>query len=144
MYNVVGSRQMAWLIFGDFNGTGGPPIHHRTKNMGSGGHRRAQNDEKKVSVAVPMESSSSNEPAGAAKEDSIAETHHLDGYAQKLKNSKPKQKLMAEENAKNSGSAEKKSLVSVPWRVPHNKRGEKHPGFNFDYSPPKTHPPSHN
>ncbi|KAJ9188480.1 hypothetical protein P3X46_003836 [Hevea brasiliensis] len=107
-------------------------------------HISNQNDEKKVSVTVPMESSSSNEPAGAAKEDSIAETHHLDGYAQKLKNSKPKQKLMAEENAKNSGSAEKKSLVSVPWRVPHNKRGEKHPGFNFDYSPPKTHPPSHN
>ena len=35
-------------------------------------------------------------------------------------------------------------LVSVSWRVPHKKRGEKQPGFNLDYSPPKTHPPSHN
>ncbi|WCJ22911.1 Root meristem growth factor 10 [Euphorbia peplus] len=36
------------------------------------------------------------------------------------------------------------SFGSVPWRVPHNKPEEKHPGFNLDYSPPKTHPPSHN
>ncbi|XP_062087089.1 root meristem growth factor 10 [Humulus lupulus] len=36
------------------------------------------------------------------------------------------------------------SDVSVSWRVPHEKRGEKQPGFNLDYSPPKTHPPSHN
>jgi hypothetical protein len=28
--------------------------------------------------------------------------------------------------------------------VPQKKRGERHPGFNLDYSPPKTHPPSHN
>ncbi|KAF7844863.1 Transmembrane protein [Senna tora] len=33
----------------------------------------------------------------------------------------------------------------VSWRVPHHKkRGNKNPGFNLDYSPPKTHPPSHN
>ena len=37
-----------------------------------------------------------------------------------------------------------KSVVSVSWRVPNKKRGEKQPGFNLDYSPPKTHPPSHN
>ncbi|CAJ2655548.1 unnamed protein product [Trifolium pratense] len=38
-----------------------------------------------------------------------------------------------------------KSQVSVSsWRVPHKKHSEKHPGFNLDYSPPKTHPPSHN
>ncbi|GMI99077.1 hypothetical protein HRI_003577000 [Hibiscus trionum] len=37
-----------------------------------------------------------------------------------------------------------KAVVSVSWRVPHRKHGEKHPGFNLDYSPPKTHPPSHN
>ncbi|GMN44693.1 hypothetical protein TIFTF001_013892 [Ficus carica] len=41
-------------------------------------------------------------------------------------------------------SATTKSHVSVSWRVPHKKRGEKQPGFNLDYSPPKTHPPSHN
>ncbi|MED6172425.1 hypothetical protein PIB30_049958 [Stylosanthes scabra] len=40
-----------------------------------------------------------------------------------------------------------KSLASssVSWRVPHKKPSEKNnPGFNLDYSPPKTHPPSHN
>lgn len=36
------------------------------------------------------------------------------------------------------------SSSSVSWRVPHKKNGEKNPGFNVDYSPPKTHPPSHN
>jgi activator of HSP90 ATPase len=35
--------------------------------------------------------------------------------------------------------------VSVSWLVPRKKRGiQKQPGFNLDYSPPKTHPPSHN
>ncbi|PPS11860.1 hypothetical protein GOBAR_AA08783 [Gossypium barbadense] len=34
---------------------------------------------------------------------------------------------------------------SVSWKVPHRKHGEKLSGFiNLDYSPPKTHPPSHN
>ncbi|KAK6162548.1 hypothetical protein DH2020_002389 [Rehmannia glutinosa] len=36
------------------------------------------------------------------------------------------------------------SLTSVSWRVPHKKKGEKEPGFNLDYLPPKTHPPVHN
>ncbi|KAK8718397.1 hypothetical protein V6N13_045632 [Hibiscus sabdariffa] len=38
----------------------------------------------------------------------------------------------------------RKPVVSVSWRVPHRKHGEKLPGFNLDYSPPKTYPPSHN
>ncbi|KAL3027061.1 hypothetical protein AAZX31_03G028300 [Glycine max] len=44
------------------------------------------------------------------------------------------------------GGALQKSLVSVSWRVPHNnkKPRQKHPGFDLDYSPPKTHPPHHN
>lgn len=49
-----------------------------------------------------------------------------------------------DEKPKNSGAVEKESLVSVSWPVPQKNRGEKHPGFNLDYSPPKTHPPSHN
>ncbi|KAF2315384.1 hypothetical protein P3X46_014630 [Hevea brasiliensis] len=112
------------------------PLHARSarrlasadQNLLKKFHISNQNDEKKVSVA-PMESSSSNERAKAAKEESIPETRSL----------------MSEENAKHSGSTKKESLVSVPWRVPHNKHGaKKHPGFNLDYSPPKTHPPSHN
>jgi len=46
-----------------------------------------------------------------------------------------------------SAGLQTKSHVSVSsLRVPHNKKkhSEKHPGFNLDYSPPKTHPPSHN
>ncbi|KAJ7962121.1 Synaptonemal complex protein like [Quillaja saponaria] len=41
-------------------------------------------------------------------------------------------------------SSHDQSLVSVSWRVPYQKPGEKNPAFNLDYSPPKTHPPSHN
>ncbi|CAI9764607.1 unnamed protein product [Fraxinus pennsylvanica] len=33
---------------------------------------------------------------------------------------------------------------SMSWRMPHKKRGQKDPGFNLDYLPPKTHPPVHN
>ncbi|EEF50332.1 root meristem growth factor 10 [Ricinus communis] len=103
-----------------------------------------QNDEKKVSVAEKVESSAS----GIAKEDSIVQTHLLEDNNQTSKDSKAKNKklMMAKEDIarKSSGSVQKESLVSVPWRVPHKKRGDKHPGFNLDYSPPKTHPPSHN
>ncbi|TKY66351.1 hypothetical protein E2542_SST09221 [Spatholobus suberectus] len=45
---------------------------------------------------------------------------------------------------KDSGALQPKSLASVSWRVPRKKPREKDPGFNLDYSPPKTHPPSHN
>ncbi|XP_011017459.1 PREDICTED: uncharacterized protein LOC105120782 [Populus euphratica] len=104
-----------------------------------------QNDQKEISVAtVPtVESSSSNE-FGAAKKDSIAKTQ-LGDSAQKLKDSKAKQKLdSVDEIEKNSGAVKKESPFSVSWRVPQKKRGERHPGFHLDYSPPKTHPPSHN
>ncbi|KAI3495054.1 hypothetical protein L1887_37181 [Cichorium endivia] len=38
-----------------------------------------------------------------------------------------------------------KSHATVTFRVPpRNKRVHQQPGFNLDYSPPKTHPPSHN
>ena len=43
-----------------------------------------------------------------------------------------------------SSSSKSESLVSVSWLVPRKKPGQKNPGFNLDYSPPKTHPPSHN
>ncbi|XP_058085912.1 root meristem growth factor 10 [Magnolia sinica] len=43
-----------------------------------------------------------------------------------------------------SGAIRIKSLLTVSWRIPHEKDGEHHPGFNLDYSGPQTHPPSHN
>ncbi|KAH7577762.1 hypothetical protein ACOSP7_001218 [Xanthoceras sorbifolium] len=73
----------------------------------------------------------SNDQVGAlSRGDSINETRLAD-----------KQK---KSNEKTSGSHQTESLVSVSWQVPRNKRVAKHPGFNSDYSPPKTHPPSHN
>lgn len=41
-------------------------------------------------------------------------------------------------------AVEKGSAGSYSWSVPRQKDGDKHPGFNLDYSAPKTHPPSHN
>ncbi|KAL0379694.1 UNVERIFIED_CONTAM: hypothetical protein Sangu_0033700 [Sesamum angustifolium] len=49
--------------------------------------------------------------------------------------------------AKGEGTTQNESSQAtyhVSWRVPHKKRGEQEPGFNFDYLPPKTHPPVHN
>jgi len=92
-----------------------------------------------------VETSSSSDEFGAAKKDSIPKTQLGDNADQKLKDSKAKQKLdSVDEIEKNPGAVKKESLVSVSWRVPQKKRGERHPGFNLDYSPPKTHPPSHN
>ncbi|KAF8020454.1 hypothetical protein BT93_G1001 [Corymbia citriodora subsp. variegata] len=36
------------------------------------------------------------------------------------------------------------SLISDSWLDPRKIPTEKHPGLDSDYSPPKTHPPSHN
>ncbi|KDP28792.1 hypothetical protein JCGZ_14563 [Jatropha curcas] len=103
----------------------------------------------KMSVAPKVEFSSSNlKAAEASKEGSISETHdrQLDDNIDREKLMKSKKELkMAEKNARKSGAVEKESVVSVPWRLPRSKREEnKQPGFNLDYSPPKTHPPSHN
>ncbi|KAL8028310.1 hypothetical protein ABFX02_14G150600 [Erythranthe guttata] len=39
----------------------------------------------------------------------------------------------------------KESSATKKWKIPHKKRpGRQEPGFNQDYSPPKTHPPVHN
>ncbi|KAF9668786.1 hypothetical protein SADUNF_Sadunf14G0039600 [Salix dunnii] len=102
-------------------------------------------DQKEIPVnLVSKANSSSSNEFGEEKEDSIAVTDQMDDNAQKLMNSKAKQKSMTEERVRDSGAAHKASLVSVSWPVPRKKRGETHPGFNLDYAPPKTHPPSHN
>ncbi|KAJ6675561.1 TRANSMEMBRANE PROTEIN [Salix viminalis] len=103
-------------------------------------------DQKEIPVNIVSEAnSSSSNDFGAEKEDSIAKTDQMDDNAQKLMNSKAKQKSSTtDEKVKDSGAAHKASLVSVSWPVPRKKRGETHPGFNLDYAPPKTHPPSHN
>ncbi len=81
---------------------------------------------------------------GVAKRDSIeAETHSNDN-TQKPKETRKTNQKTTKVVAKTSGGVQSESLASVSWSVPHKKRSEKNPGFNLDYSPPKTHPPSHN
>ncbi|OMO78553.1 hypothetical protein CCACVL1_14318 [Corchorus capsularis] len=84
-----------------------------------------------------MTSTSSKEEHGSIKEESIEKLEDAVQTVKKAKGSKGSGAVVVQTNTK-------KSVVSVSWRVPHRKRGEKHPGFNLDYSPPKTHPPSHN
>ncbi|KAJ4839838.1 hypothetical protein Tsubulata_010065 [Turnera subulata] len=103
-------------------------------------------------ILVTLEAdSSSSKKAGAAKEESFDhqetdDKQKLDDQSRDQKDSKGKERIMNdhEQKARNPSGAGKESLVAVSWRVPQRKRGEKHPGFNLDYSPPKTHPPSHN
>ncbi|MBA0853164.1 hypothetical protein Goshw_014243 [Gossypium schwendimanii] len=97
-----------------------------------------KNDRKNNSVAVLQAKSSSSKELRSMKEESIEESH---GYnvTQKLEDAEVKyHKTIVEIEKKKNPS------VAVSWRVPHKKHGEKNPGFNLDYSPPKTHPPHHN
>ncbi|KAJ6400360.1 hypothetical protein OIU84_015917 [Salix udensis] len=72
-----------------------------------------------ISNQYPKANSSSSNDFGAEKEDSIAKTDQMDDNAQKLMNSKAKQKSsMTDEKVKDSGAAHKASLVSVSWPVP--------------------------
>ncbi|XP_017625852.1 root meristem growth factor 10 [Gossypium arboreum] len=97
-----------------------------------------KNDRKNNSVPVLQAKSSSSKELRSMKEESIEESH---GYnvTQKLEDAKVKNQKTIVENEK-----KKNPSVAVSWRVPHKKHGEKNPGFNLDYSPPKTHPPHHN
>ncbi|XVF22749.1 hypothetical protein REPUB_Repub12eG0197700 [Reevesia pubescens] len=94
-------------------------------------------------VVVQAKSTSSKE-LGSIKEETVEESHAV-GETQKLEDAEVKSKTVENEKEKTSRAVQTdKSVVSVSWPVPHRKHGEKHPGFNLDYSPPKTHPPSHN
>lgn len=95
----------------------------------------------KNSDAVVQAKSSSS----SIKEERIDQkSHDADDDTQKLEDAN---KTIGNKKEKTSGAvklANKSVASSVSLRVPHRKHGEKHPGFNLDYSPPKTHPPSHN
>ncbi|OMP00643.1 hypothetical protein COLO4_12495 [Corchorus olitorius] len=117
----------------------GKELHYSIKNDMKDGFKKNM-----PTGVAEMTSTSSKEAHGSIKEESIDKSRSDD--SQKLEDA-----VQTVKNAKGKGSGAvvvqtntKKSVVSVSWRVPHRKRGEKHPGFNLDYSPPKTHPPSHN
>lgn len=78
--------------------------------------------------------------------DNKMKTNELVGNSEKSKTRRSTNRRMLKGVGKVSvHGLQTKSHVSVSWRVPHKKKhSEKHPGFNLDYSPPKTHPPSHN
>ena len=102
-----------------------------------------------LQLARTNQSSTLSNEFGATRGDNVREISYLgDNNAQKgLKDGKTNQKISEDDEVETtSGSALKtnESLVSNTWRLPRNKRGGKHPGFNSDYSPPKTHPHSHN
>ncbi|KAJ0054606.1 uncharacterized protein LOC116128083 [Pistacia vera] len=105
-------------------------------------HTTNKNDEKKGLDTVPV----------VPKADSLLTTrgdriedHGSGEKSQKSKDTRDAEsKISNDGTGKTSGAAKTESLGSVSWRVPHGKRPEKNPGFNSDYSPPKTHPPSHN
>jgi hypothetical protein len=78
------------------------------------------------------------------KGDNKTKTHMVDDL-EKPKHRRSGNQRMLKGLGKISVGLQKKSQVSVSsLRVPHKKHSEKHLGFNLDYSPPKTHPPSHN
>lgn len=105
-----------------------------------------QNQEKKAfeeisAVELAKMRSSLSKQQETTKGEEIIETETQ--RITKARIAKTPKKIQGE---KTSDNHQTESLVSVPWRVPHdkNRRREKNPGFNLDYSPPKTHPPSHN
>lgn len=94
-----------------------------------------QNDEKKGLDTVPV----------APKVNSSLSDELVTMKAESNDTKDAKMKISNYEMGKTTGAAQTdESLSSVSWRAPHGQRPEKNPGFNSDYSPPKTHPPSHN
>ncbi|CAI9263991.1 unnamed protein product [Lactuca saligna] len=75
--------------------------------------------------------------------------HHMktDSKSQnrKVVNKDQMLKKVQEEQVRPRHQHHPKSHTTVIFRIPpRNKRIHQQPGFNLDYSPPKTHPPSHN
>ncbi|XP_059654256.1 root meristem growth factor 10 [Cornus florida] len=97
-----------------------------------------KNDEKVSTVEL---SASSKVKASLSNQESMPKESKVDGadYNKGL-SSNPKDERVEISRAVQTHE----SLASVSWRMPHKKHGEPQPGFNLDYSPPKTHPPVHN
>ncbi|KAM7508783.1 hypothetical protein LguiA_019236 [Lonicera macranthoides] len=104
-----------------------------------------QNNEKVTLVRNPVPRKSkpismSNKLEVNENEKNMVEEIRVDEDCKMPTSSKPIQK----ECIKGKKVAKKQSVSSVEWSVPHVKKGKEQPGFNVDYSPPKTHPPVHN
>ncbi|KAF8379248.1 hypothetical protein HHK36_028680 [Tetracentron sinense] len=84
------------------------------------------------------------QPEGAANGESMIDESWGGASTQKSKRSEGLLKEVDNKEGTISGVVQMESLVSVSWPVPHDKGRDHDPGFNLDYAPPKTHPPSHN
>jgi len=105
-----------------------------------------QSDEKmgsdKISALSKVQASLSKQN-GVAKIEDVAEILSNES-TQKRKETRTSNEKTSKVEGKTPDAVQTESLVSVSWHVPHKEHSEKNPGFNLDYSPPKTHPPSHN
>ncbi|KAE8038694.1 hypothetical protein FH972_011173 [Carpinus fangiana] len=105
-------------------------------------HLPAADDHKRLEKS-DHEKTGSDKISALSKVQAFFSKQNVDS-TQKGKETKTNQKTYKSEGKTSSDAVETESLVSVSWHVPHKEHSEKNPGFNLDYSPPKTHPPSHN
>lgn len=97
-----------------------------------------------ISADLSKVKSSPAKQHGEAKRGSIAATPSNDSTTDQKRKETTTNQIIPKVEGKTPVSVQTESLASVSWRVPHKKHSEQNPGFNLDYSPPKTHPPSHN
>lgn len=111
-----------------------------------------QNEEK--SSLARVSTSSNVKPSIPKKSEAAKEYSSLVENRVNKDNQEPRAQKLVEKNHEvkddhkrnkfGGDAAQNESLATVSWTLPHRKRGEQQPGFNFDYAPPKTHPPVHN
>ncbi|XVF79845.1 hypothetical protein PTKIN_Ptkin15bG0022700 [Pterospermum kingtungense] len=72
------------------------------------------------------------------KEESMEGSHADDDVTDQKQEDAEVNHKAADDKERTSGAVQRNmsDIVSVSWRVPYGKHGEKHPGFNLDYSSP--------
>lgn len=95
-------------------------------------------------VQSDHEKMGSDKISALSKVQAFFSKQNVDSTTKNGKETKTNQKTSKVEGKTSPDAVQTESLVSVSWHVPHKEHNEKNPGFNLDYSPPKTHPPSHN
>lgn len=69
--------------------------------------------------------------------------NYLSATTEKPKELEPLPKVIDEARGVTKEVVRSESLVTVSWKIPHEKQAGD-PRFDLDYAPPRTHPPSHN
>ncbi|KAF3440022.1 hypothetical protein FNV43_RR18300 [Rhamnella rubrinervis] len=100
-----------------------------------------------ITVGPNVKSFSENERLTKGDSTAVTRTVQAEDHTREVKDTKVLPNIpskLEKGQSTTSATVGSERRVSVSWPVPHKKRGEEQPGFNLDYSPPKTHPPSHN